>query len=144
MPLQNIPIEAPGGFAPVAAIGLDDGSGNVALVSAVAPLPTVALVPPAPAALTGSTATSMLAGPFIPAPLAPVYLTLSGEWQGTARVMRSTDSGVTLHPLTLGGVAWAEFTGNACEPVWIESDGSAALFLELVPTSGAVTYRVSQ
>ncbi|WP_369026210.1 hypothetical protein [Qipengyuania sp. RANM35] len=141
---HRVPIEAPGGFAPVMAIGQEDGAGKIALVSNAAPLPTVSLAPAAPSPLEGSTGISTVVGPFAPAAFAPVYLTLSGDWQGLVRVMRSTDGGTTLHPLTIGGVSWAAYAGNACEPVWAESDSSAALYLELAPKSGTITYRVSQ
>ena len=141
---SDTPIQAPGGFVPVMALGQDDGSGSVALVSASAPLPTVTLAPPAPAPLEGSSASASVAGPFQPAPLAPVYLTLAGEWQGTVRLMRSTDGGATQHPLTLAGAEWGSFNANACEPVWVESEGGAELYLDIAPVSGTVSYRVSQ
>ena len=144
MNLQEMLIEAPGGFAPVTAIGQDDGTGRLALISAERPLPTVALAPAAPVPLEGTAAVPGLAGPFAPAPFAPVYLALSGEWQGSVQLMRSTDEGATLHPVTLGGMAWGGYAANACEPVWVESEAAATLYLQLAPTSGTVTYRVSQ
>ncbi|MFA6218699.1 MAG: sialidase family protein [Erythrobacter sp.] len=144
MIIEPLPIEAPGDFAPVTALGYDDGTGFLALVSTGQPLPTVALAPAAPAALEGTTAAAQLAGPFVPTLLAPVYLALSGSWTGQVRVLRSTDGGATLHPLTLGGAGWATFAANACEPVWVESEAGAALYLELAPQSGTIAYRVSQ
>lgn len=141
---EPLPIEAPGGFAPVVALGHDDGAGILSLVSPVRPLPTVALAPAAPAALTGETAVAHIAGPFVPAPLAPVYLTLWGEWTGEARLLRSTDAGAELHPLTVGGAGWGRYSANACEPVWVESEAGAQLYLELAPQSGSISYRVSQ
>lgn len=140
----NIAIEAPGGFVPVMALGQQDGAGDFALVSSSSPLPTVAFAPEAPASLEGSTSTAMTAGPFHPAALTAVYLTLSGNWEGTVRLLRSTDGGLTRNPLTLAGVLWGIFFGNACEPVWAESEKDAVLFLELVPTAGTIEYRVSQ
>jgi len=141
---DSLPVEAPGGFAPVFALGHDDGTGSFALVSPVKPLPTVTLAPAAPAPLNGMTDVAQLAGPFVPVPTAPIYLTLSGSWTGQARVLRSTDGGATLHPLTLGGASWAAFAANVCEPVWVESEMGAALYLDLAPDAGAITYRVSQ
>ncbi|MEZ5680674.1 MAG: hypothetical protein R3E14_05195 [Erythrobacter sp.] len=79
------------------AIGQDDGSGCLSLVSNERPLPTVALAPAAPAPLEGSASAPMLAGPFTPAPLAPIYLTLSGAWQGSVQLMRSTADGTPAH-----------------------------------------------
>ena len=144
MPSETYPIEAPGGFAPVFALGSDDGSGQLALVSHGAPLPTVALAPAAPAPLTGSASNAMVAGPFEPTPLAPIFLTLTGDWSGTVRVLRSTDGGATKHPLTIAGSEWAVFHGNACEPVWQEGERGALLYLDITPTSGTLTYRIAQ
>jgi hypothetical protein len=144
MNASPLPIEAPGGFAPIVAIGHDDGSGNFAPVSDDRPLPTLTVTPLAPAPLSGSASAAGLAGPFVPAALAPVYLTLTGSWGGRVRVLRSTDGGATLHPLTVGGAGWADFAANACEPVWVESEVGAALYLDLAPTYGTIAYRVSQ
>jgi hypothetical protein len=36
------------------------------------------------------------------------------------------------------------FSGNACEPVWDETESAATFYLQLAPTSGAVTYRLAQ
>ena len=144
MPSKTYPIEAPGGFAPVFALGSDDGSGQLALVSHGAPLPTVALAPVAPAPLNGSASNAKVAGPFAPTPLAPVFLTLTGEWTGTVRILRSIDGGATRHPLTIAGSEWAVFHGNACEPVWQEGESGAQLYLDIAPTSGTLTYRIAQ
>ena len=86
----------------------------------------------------------MLVGPIVPAALVPVFVTLSGEWTGTARLLRSVDGGLTKHPLTAGGAVWGAFSANACEPVWVESEDGAALYLELTPTSGTIAYRLAQ
>lgn len=144
MTSDSTPIEAPGGFAPVVALGSDDGSGHLSLVSHEAPLPTVALAPAAPAAVAGSASGATIVGPFVPAPLAPVYLTLSGSWSGTVRVLRSVDGGVTKQALTAGGAQWGVFHGNACEIVWQESEADAQLYLDIAPVSGTLTYRIAQ
>lgn len=141
---KDTPIEAPGGFAPVIALGMDDGTGQLSLVSAERPLPVVSQTPTAPPVLAGSTSTAILAGPFVPAPLAPVFLALAGVWTGSVQLMRSTDAGATLLPVTLGGTAWGGFAANACEPVWVESEPAASLYLGIAPTSGTIAYRVSQ
>ena len=144
MTSETYPIEAPGGFAPVFALGSDDGSGQLALVSHGAPLPTVALAPTAPAPLIGNASNAMVAGPFEPTPLAPVFLTLTGEWTGMVRILRSIDGGATRHPLTIAGSEWAVFYSNACEPVWQEGERGALLYLDIAPTSGTLTYRIAQ
>ena len=141
---QSVPIEAPGGFAPVMALGRDNGQGQLTLVSSYAPLPTIVLAPDTPAAFAGEASAAQVVGPFTPATLVPVYLTLAGDWTGSVRVLRSVDGGTTRHPLTLGGSGWACFSANACEPVWIESEMGAQLYLDLAPASGTLAYRIAQ
>lgn len=138
------PIRAPGGFAPAVALGHSDADGNIILVAADAPLPVVTTRAEVPPPLEGYAATDFIAGPFEPAPFAPVYLELSGEWEGNVRLLRSVDGGVTKHALTAGGAGWARYSGNACEPIWQESERGAELYLELAITSGTIVYRVSQ
>ena len=71
-------------------------------------------------------------------------LLLSGTWTGSVRVLRSTDAGTTKLPLTLGGIGWAQFTGNCCEPVWDESSVNALLYLDVTYASGTIVYRMEQ
>lgn len=139
-----IPLQTPGGFAPVVALGLDDGTGNLAVVTAAAPLPVQTTAPAAPPALGGETQGDLVAGPFEPVPFTPVFCTLSGEFTGSVKVMRSTDGGATLHPLTAAGAQWGAFSGPACEPVWQESEVGATLWLNCEVTSGTLTYRLAQ
>ena len=146
-----IPLQTPAGFAPAVAIGLDDGTGHLSLITPMRPLPVTAIdaataanAMPKPDPLEGETATATLLGPFEPALGQPVYVTLSGEWTGTVRLLRSTDDGATTHGLTLAGAAWAVFSGNACEPVWQETEDAATLWLDCEITAGTLAYRVSQ
>lgn len=145
-----IPLQTPGGFAPAFALGLDDGTGHLSLVSNARPLPVLPLgemgtgTMPAPAPLTGETSVSALIGPFAPAPGRTIYLTLAGDWAGTVRLLRSIDDGATCHPLTLAGARWAHFTANACEPLWVESEEAATLWLDCTIAAGALAYRVAQ
>ncbi len=138
------PVRTPAGFAPAFALGHSDPEGNLALVSADMPLPISMAPAGVPAALEGLAATDFIAGPFVPAPFAPVYLELGGEWQGSVRVLRSADGGTSKHGLTAGGAVWARYTGNVCEPVWQESERGAELYLDLAIAAGTVSYRVSQ
>ena len=107
-----IPLQTPAGFAPAFALGLDDGTGHLALVSDARPLPVMSLSASnsgpaaAPQPLAGETSVSVRVGPFAPAPGRTIVLTLSGEWEGTVRLLRSVDNGVTCHPLTLAGAPW--------------------------------------
>jgi hypothetical protein len=59
-------------------------------------------------------------------------------------VKRSVDDGDTKLPLTVGGLPWAAFTGNACEPVAEESESGAAYYLDVTLASGTLTYRLAQ
>lgn len=139
-----IPLETPGGFAPGVAVGFDDGNGKLAFASHSQPLPTLQVPPAVPTALEGETAATVRAGPFVPTALAPVFCTLSGEWQGCVRLLRSTDGGASFHPLTAGGAGWGIFTGNVCEVVWQESERAASLWVDCTIDSGTLTYRIAQ
>ena len=74
----------------------------------------------------------------------PVVLQLSGAWTGTVTVQRSVDGGATRAPLTAGGQEWGVFTANACEPIWIEQEAAATLYLDVAIAQGTLAYRVSQ
>ena len=147
---NSVPVRTPGGFAPAFALGQTGPDGHLLLVSADNPLPVTgassgAAAPvPAPAPLAGTASASTVAGPFGPVPGRPVYLQLTGTWQGRVRMLRSVDGGVTKVPLTVAGQPWGVFTGPACEAVWEEGDGAARLYLDLQPASGTIGYRVSQ
>lgn len=139
-----LPVSAPAGFAPLAAIGFSQPDATLSAVSATSPLPVVLGAAPAAPALVGTASGASLAGPFAPAPGRPVVLALSGTWTGTVRLMRSTDGGTTRLPLTVGGLPWASFTANCCEAVWEESVSGAELYLDIALASGALSYRVEQ
>ncbi|WP_394269259.1 hypothetical protein [Qipengyuania sp.] len=147
---DSIPLQTPAGFAPAFALGLDDGTGHLALVSDARPLPVMSLSASnsgpaaAPQPLAGETSVSVRVGPFAPAPGRTIVLTLSGEWEGTVRLLRSVDNGVTCHPLTLAGAPWGQYAANACEPVWTENEEAATLWLECSVTQGTLSYRVAQ
>jgi hypothetical protein len=140
--LSSLPIVTPANFAAASAMGYSDASGGLNLVSANSPLPVSMTAAATPSPLTGTASASGTCGPFFPARGVAVVLVLSGTWQGSVRVMRSTDGGATLSPLTVGGAPWAQFTGNICEPVWEDNDPSATLHLVVALTSGALTYRL--
>jgi hypothetical protein len=144
--MDSIPIRAPGGFAPVTAIGRADAHGDLALVNESNPLPVRLsdATGSAPPALSGSSEGSAVVCPFAPRPGRPVYLELSGDWQGEVRLVRSVDGGASRSPLTIAGSAWAVFRANVCEPVWEEGEAGAQLYLEITVSSGTLAYRVSQ
>ena len=146
-----IPLHTPAGYAPAFALGLDDGTGHLSLISDGRPLPvtaiggvTAATSAAAPEPLEGESSVSAIVGPFEPALARPVYVTLSGNWTGTVRLLRSVDGGAVKHPVTLGGAEWATFLANACEPVWEETEEAATLWLECDVAQGTLAYRVAQ
>lgn len=137
------PIQTPASYTASHAIAFASPDGTAMVVSAQAPLPT-APVRAATTPLAGTAVASSVQGPFQPVPDRPLMLSLSGTWTGTVRVLRSTDGGATKLPLTIGGAAWGQYTGNCCEPVWEESDASAQLYLDITLTGGTVAYRIAQ
>jgi hypothetical protein len=138
------PIISPAGYTPAFALSFADATGTAQNVSNAAPLPVAPAVVGKPGALAGSIAASGQLGPFAPVAGTPVYLTLSGTWTGTVKVLRSTDGGATRSPLTALGGTWGQFTANACEPVWDEGEAGAALYLDVALSSGTLTYRMGQ
>lgn len=139
------PISMPAGYAPAFAIGYSD-AGALAMVDSARPLPVISQPAPvtAPPALQGIASGTSQVGPFNPVALRPVMITLSGTWQGRVKVLRSVDGGTTRLPLTLGGVAWADFTTTACEPIWTEEEAGASLYIDIALTSGSLSYRLAQ
>jgi len=137
------PISAPAGYAPTFALGFADPDTNLSLVSNGRRLP-VAVAPPAPEPLSGETSASTIAGPFATTAGRVVTVALEGEWQGTVRLLRSTDGGVSQSSLRVAGAAWAEYTASGCEQAWSETEEGVSFFLDIALSSGSVTYRVSQ
>ncbi|WP_225207527.1 hypothetical protein [Novosphingobium huizhouense] len=137
------PIAAPAGYATPNAVAYADVDGNAAIVSKAQPLP-VQLKPAPVSPLAGTTTTSVIVGPYVPAVDRPIILSLNGTWTGLVKVSRSTDGGATRLPLTLAGTAWAQFSANACEPIWEEPEAGATLYLEVTMTSGTLIYRLAQ
>lgn len=142
--MSLIPILAPSGFVPQAAIAFCQSDGNAQIVGANNPLPVAPIPFVAPAPLSGSATASVVAGPYVPQAGRPVILALSGTWTGQVKVLRSTDSGVTKLPLTAGGSPYAVFTTAGCEAVWEESEAGASLYLDMTVSTGTITYRMGQ
>ena len=139
------PIAVPSGYATAFAVGFADAaSGNLSLVDSGRPLPVISVPTAAPTPLSGTTSSSQLIGPFSPATGRPVYIGLSGTWQGTVTLVRSIDGGTTRLPVTVAGQPWARFSANACEPVWEEQSQQASLYLDVTLTSGSLAYSLAQ
>jgi len=141
--MTSTPIQATGQFVPPIAAAFADSNGNAAMVSANQPMP-VLVSPPITTPLTGTATGTAQVGPFDPVVGRSVILTLTGTWAGGVQLMRSTDNGVTVVPVTLGGAPWAIYTTNCCEPVWDESEAAALLYLQITLSSGSVNYRLAQ
>jgi hypothetical protein len=137
------PISAPAGYAPAFAFGFADPNANLVLVSGERPMPVAVAAPPAEP-LTGTAAVSTVAGPFAATAGRVVTVSLDGEWQGTVRLLRSTDGGVSRSALRVAGATWAEFTTSGCEQAWSETEDGASFYLDISLASGTVVYRVSQ
>lgn len=137
------PIQIPSGYTTPRAVAFADTDGSALIVSAAVPMPVTFGIPVA-TPLAATTAATTQAGPYQPALGRGVVLTLSGAWTGTVKVLRSTDGGTTKQPLTVAGDVWGQFTGNACEAVWEESEALARLYLDITLTSGSLTYRLAQ
>lgn len=139
-----LPVSAPAGFAPVTAIGFVQSDSTLAQVSFSSPLPVSLAATEPVVPLTGSTSTSLIAGPFAMIRDRPVVLALSGSWSGSVKLLRSTDSGVSKLPLTAGGMPWATFSSNCCEAVWEEGVNGVQLYIDVSIASGSLTYRLEQ
>ena len=143
MPSVPPAISTPAGFAPAYAVGYSDANGQLALVSAAAPLP-VATTAAAEAPLAGQSSASQVVGPFAATPGLAVVVALDGTWEGTVRLLRSTDGGVTKLSLRAGGSAWGEYSETGVEQAWLETEDGASFYLDIALVSGTVSYRVSQ
>lgn len=141
------PIQSPASYVPSRAAAFSDVDGNSLLVSNANPLPVAILAGgtgSVPVALTGTTTTTSVLGPYQPSIDRSIMLALSGTWTGTVKVLRSTDGGVTKLPLTVAGTTWGQFTANACEPVWEDADAASRFYLDVTLASGTLAYRLSQ
>lgn len=140
-------IKNPASCIPPHALTFGDIGAPAKAVTADTPLPVVSTASQAPARSTpleGSVSGALVAGPFTPDLGRPIILTLSGDWSGTVRLLRSTDDGATRLPLTIGGATWGVYTAGANEPAWEESDATARLYLDIALDSGILVYRMAQ
>jgi hypothetical protein len=142
---SSIPIDVPATFVPAVGLSFGQPGTDAVFVDSANPMPVrLARAAAATAPLAGTATASGRVGPYIPEPDRPIHLTLSGGWIGRITLLRSVDGGAAAEPLTLAGAPWGVFTANANEPVAEESVAGASYYLDLVLTSGTVTYRVAQ
>lgn len=138
------PIQYPATYSVSHAVAYSDLDGISVLVGPDKPLPVTLAQPSGGTPLAGTAVASVVVGPYVPVAGRPVMLSLEGTWQGTVALQRSTDGGTSKLPVTIGGSPWARFTGNACEPVWEESESVARLYLDIELSSGSLNYRLAQ
>lgn len=103
------------------------------------------VVPAATTALDDTLSATGQSDAFVPELGRPIVLTLSGSWEGTVRLLRSTDEGATCLPLTYSnGMPKAVWTGNMNAPVVEETVAGASYYLDFVRTSGTLSFRLEQ
>lgn len=143
---QSRPIESPASFVPEHAVAFAGTDGSALSVSQNQPLPVATLVPAARSlALATTLVASGMVGPFVPELGRTIWLTLSGEWNGSVQLLRSIDGGVQRLPLTWSdGTVRGLFATNANLPVGEESVAGATWWLAVTLVSGSVTIRVEQ
>jgi hypothetical protein len=145
MPAPTAPILAPAGYVPEHAVAFGSQDGPATPVDLANPLPVaLTLATAVSTALNGSTAISASVGPFVPQLGRAIWVTLADTWTGTVQLMRSSDGGTTLLPLTAGGVPWGGFTANCNESVAEETVASTTYYLAMAIASGTVSYRIAQ
>lgn len=143
--MSSIAIDVPATFVPAVGLSFGQPGADAVFVDSANPMPVRIARNGAPVApLSGTTATALRAGPFVPELDRPIHLTLAGSWTGRVALLRSTDGGTSVEPLTLAGAAWGVFTANANEVVAEESVPGTSYYLDLAPASGTIAYRVAQ
>ncbi|KUR80746.1 hypothetical protein [Novosphingobium sp. FSW06-99] len=102
----------------------------------------------------GTSETPWILGPFEPQLSRPIHLVLNAIGaSGTAQVLRSTDGGTTMLPITSGGAIAGDYafglgapqTGIVVnEPIRTETDAAATFYLAVTLTAGTLTVRKAQ
>ncbi len=142
--MPTSPLKTPAGYVPQMAVAFANLGGDADLVSMANPMPTQEQPFVAAAPLTGTLTTSGQIGPFQPRPGRAIVITLAGTWTGAVKLLRSVDGGTTRMPTTANGLPYGQFTANACEPVWEESEAAATLYLDVALSAGTLSYRLGQ
>jgi hypothetical protein len=130
----------------------------VAIASDQSPVPVhgagdgTATSTPLSGSITDATAHNL--GPFAPQLARQIWLTLVGAGAvGQAQILRSTDGGTTQIPITKNSAVigpWSfgsdtPVTGVVInEPVMVETDAAATIYLSITLSAGALTYRLAQ
>ncbi len=144
--MPNVPVAAPGGFAPVAAVSFGTQDGPATPVDASHPLPVrQALGASGVAALAGMASASGTFGSFAPVLGRAIVVTLAGTWTGKVQVLRSIDGGASKLPLTfIDGSERAAWTGNVNSAIGEETVAGATYYLAATLTAGSLSYRMEQ
>lgn len=110
------------------------------LPTAEGPLPPAVSVPLSGTVTTGTT----VIGPLAPQLGRGIRTILRGTWTGTFAVGTSVDACATTNPLTIGGMTWGSFTGNANEIVDIPTLAGVVYCATAVISSGVLSYGFRQ
>lgn len=138
------------------------GTGNATIIAALKAIYSVGATPRAAistactAVVTSGAATptgcsasggagSYVVGPFSPSPGYPVRLVATGTWSGSITIGTSINNCSTLNGLTVAGVAYGVFTGNANEAVDVPATtGGVSYCASITVTSGTLTLALRQ
>jgi hypothetical protein len=141
---DTLPIQAPAGYVPQHALAFATASGAAVPVSQTDPLPVSSQLSAATSvSLSGTIGASGTVGPFAPQTGRPIWVSLSGNWTGSAALLRSTDGGTTRLPATLGETALV-WSANRSEAATEESCTGATYYLAVNLVAGSLTYRLEQ
>ncbi len=94
--------------------------------------------------VTGSTTSSTTMGPFAPQLGRDLAVTVTCTGTCTAQLLSSIDGGVTKLPLTVGGLAWATWTGPVNEVATTPTVAGTTYYLSLTASGGTTTGRMAQ
>ncbi len=123
---------------------------SIAALSALAA--PYAAAPVSPLAALVSDTVPHVFGPFVPQLVREIWVTLNATAaaSGTAKLLRSTDGGVTKIGLTACGAMIGSYAFNAVtgvianEIVSVETEAAATYYLSITLTAGTVAVRVAQ
>lgn len=142
--MNRPPITNPAAYVAPIAVAFGDLDNNALTVTAETPLPVSIRAEAATTApLNGTLSEDEASGAFAATSGRPIWLTLSGEWSGQAKLQRSAD-GITWRDITLAGEPWGQFSRNICEQIITESEGGTYYRLTAQILSGTIAFRIAQ
>lgn len=141
-------VHAPAGYVPAVGLMFGAADGQANAVAPDNPLPVSMMAAQGAATstpLAGRSGASGVVGPFAPQLGRPIWLTLSGDWTGSIRLLRASRAGAERLALTDGdGAPRTPWKTNLLSPVAEESVAGAQWFLDCTLTAGTLNYRMEQ